>query len=396
MSALTVAVDATSAWRGGGIAHLSQQLPALSEAGVQLIVFASEAGVLALEPHVPAASFVTVRRRPLLSRLAFVHLRLDRAARRMGADVLYCPGSSGPALGSLPVVVCVQNAHLFSTAAPRSVVETARRIASWITLVRAHTLVFISDASRVAFEETAALDIATRVVLSGPGGPVVSVAARGAPSDDRRRHVLAVSNLYRHKRMDLLVRAHAADPRVRDSFDLVIAGDEIELGIAEGLRRLAHAIGSGDAVRVVGFVETAELRSLYEDAVLYVSLSEDESFGLTPAEALQFGLPVLLSDIPVFRELYHDWATFTSSEDPEQVAAAMLDAIARGAPIDQGSGVADRFSWRANAEETAAILREASTSDRPRVTQIRTRVVVSELPNLLRALVGRRRTRTRR
>lgn len=61
------------------------------------------------------------------------------------------------------------------------------------------------------------------------------------------------------------------------------------------------------------------LLSLYQNASALIYLSKYEGFGIPPLEALHQGCPLLLSDIPIFRELYEGLADFVDPERPEQI-----------------------------------------------------------------------------
>ena len=55
---------------------------------------------------------------------------------------------------------------------------------------------------------------------------------------------------------------------------------------------------------VTAFVDDARLRALYAEASAFAFLSEYEGFGLTPLEALAAGVPPVVLDTPVAREVY--------------------------------------------------------------------------------------------
>lgn len=96
---------------------------------------------------------------------------------------------------------------------------------------------------------------------------------------------------------------------------------------------------------------------LANDAIM-VSASLAEGFGLPLAEALQLGVPAVVSDRPYFREIAgDDGAVFADPKNAERFAAAVqsLDNLDfRNQKITAGRKAVNRFSW----DESAQILLE--------------------------------------
>jgi alpha-1,2-rhamnosyltransferase len=69
----------------------------------------------------------------------------------------------------------------------------------------------------------------------------------------------------------------------------------------------------------------AELDFAYRHATALIFASRCEGFGLPLVEAMQYGLPVLASDIPVFREIGGDYPDFFPPGDER----AIYDAVRR-------------------------------------------------------------------
>jgi glycosyltransferase involved in cell wall biosynthesis len=65
--------------------------------------------------------------------------------------------------------------------------------------------------------------------------------------------------------------------------------------------------------------ETALARQ-YAGAAVFASIARYEPFGLAVLEAAQSGCALVLSDIPTFREFWHDAATFVPTDDPDRLA----------------------------------------------------------------------------
>ena len=59
-------------------------------------------------------------------------------------------------------------------------------------------------------------------------------------------------------------------------------------------------------VILAGYVSKEEASVLYKNARIYVFPSFDEGFGIPILEALSFSLPVICSDIDIFKEVGGD------------------------------------------------------------------------------------------
>lgn len=73
-------------------------------------------------------------------------------------------------------------------------------------------------------------------------------------------------------------------------------------------------------VTLLGPKSQAELRKIYAHASIYVAPSRYEPFGLAPLEAAFSRCALVMSDNPVFHELWGDAALFFKKDDPEDCA----------------------------------------------------------------------------
>lgn len=67
------------------------------------------------------------------------------------------------------------------------------------------------------------------------------------------------------------------------------------------------------------------LRWLYQECQCLIAASEGEGFGLPLIEAALHGMPVLVRDLPVFREVARDGAMYFSGSNPKDLASSVLD-----------------------------------------------------------------------
>ena len=164
--------------------------------------------------------------------------------------------------------------------------------------------------------------------------------------EENGRFVLSVGRLDRAKRVDLLLRAAAAD----SSFEVVVAGDGPDRGRLESL---ARELGLDGRVRFAGRVDDAELARLYATCLAVYYAPVDEDFGFVPYEAfLSEKTVVTTRDAGGPLEIVSDRKTGVVCEpDPAAIAEAVTWL---GAHSDEarawarsGKELAQRVTWDA-------------------------------------------------
>src|SRR5690606_38372171 len=97
------------------------------------------------------------------------------------------------------------------------------------------------------------------------------------------------------------------------------------------------------------FVSDEDLADLFRRASAFGFLSEYEGFGLTPLEALAAGVPAVVLDTPVAREIYGDAVIYVPAGDVAAAAAAitrlLTEPAVRGALLARAPAVLARYSW---------------------------------------------------
>ena len=75
-------------------------------------------------------------------------------------------------------------------------------------------------------------------------------------------------------------------------------------------------------------VSDADVAYAYRHATSLIFASLSEGFGLPLVEAAKFGLPIIASDITVFREIAGDAASYFEALDAEFLAARLRESLA--------------------------------------------------------------------
>ena len=127
------------------------------------------------------------------------------------------------------------------------------------------------------------------------------------------------------------------------------------------LRARASELGLVDDVRLLGWIEPAELEGLYAAAACFVFPSLIEGFGLPVLEAMSRGVPVACSGRGSLAEVAGDAALIFDPESESEIAAAIerlvTDRDEAARLRTAGRARAARFSWSATAAGTMAAYR---------------------------------------
>ena len=158
-----------------------------------------------------------------------------------------------------------------------------------------------------------------------------SSASAEPPADcekaGKSKELLFVGNIKAHKGLHILLPAFKLARQRGLDGRLVIVGNASNFrtgdsGILEQFQSLPE-----EAFSFTGRVSDSELRDLYRRCRLLVQPSLYEGFGMPPLEALSQGTNVVLSDIPVFKEIYGSLpVTFFKTADVEDLAEKLLSA----------------------------------------------------------------------
>ena len=92
----------------------------------------------------------------------------------------------------------------------------------------------------------------------------------------------------------------------------------------------------------------ADLPSLVARRAAFAFPSIKEGFGLAAVEALAAGVPLVVSDLPVFRGIFGDAATYATG--PDALANALRDALTDQSRAELGRKIAATYTWAAAAE----------------------------------------------
>lgn len=171
----------------------------------------------------------------------------------------------------------------------------------------------------------------------------VSDLPAGVPA----RYLLHVGARRPHKDVETAVRALT---ELDDDVHLVLVGSG-DPRWDDPVPAVAAGLGVAHRVLHLSSVSEEQLRALYSHAHAFVYPSLVEGFGLPLLEAMAARVPVVASDVPVFREIAGDAVGYFTPRSPGELAAAVRrldDAAARARALDAGSALAAAATWEAS------------------------------------------------
>lgn len=277
------------------------------------------------------------RDRPLLVALVYL-LRSVRALRimpRLTADIVYTPGdfwcdvlpaavkkTQQPTLTWAAAIFHINEApHLRrGNSLAASVLSWLAQRASFWLVKRSADVVFPLNSSVRAALITRAWP-AQKLHVNGAGLDVKKFAE--IPSKPKRFSACYLGRINPSKGVfDLPAIWAMVVGRIPNSSLIVMGG-----GSSTWDARLRQAIadaGVTNEVHALGFVPASTAYRHLKDSSIFISASTEEGFGMSAAEAMACGVPVVAYDLPAYREFFPQGMTRVPVGDTRAFAAAII------------------------------------------------------------------------
>ena len=286
---------------------------------------------------------------------------LPRMARHDRLDVFFGPSYSVPLALQTPRVVTLHDISFAIHPEWFSKREGLRR--RWLAYHAIGVARFIIAVSRFSRQEIIRYyDVDPKQVSVVHNG----IHRLSVPSSvEQSSLVLYVGSLFNRRHLPTLIAAFAKIiPYVPDAKLAIVGSDRTYP--RQNLTVLAETAGVADRVMFRSYVSDDILAALYAEARVFAYLSEYEGFGMTPLEAIAAGVPIVVGDTPVAREVYGDAAHLVPVDNSNAVADALMlvlrDETTRSQMIKRHKSVLSKFTWERSARETLSLLQQAATS----------------------------------
>ena len=285
-----------------------------------------------------------------------VSLRLNRFA----PDVVFTPMQTMSPLGRRFALVTTVHDLIYYTnrTPPRNVPGPVRIL--WriyhLTWAFQRALLNQADAHIADSEATRELMIRHRltrrpisVILLGTDRPR-RLAKRTMPRD---RTLVYMGSFMPYKNVELLARGMSSLPGYRLMLMSRISATD---------RARIQAIAPAGSIEFLDGASDEQYRDALLAATALVTASKDEGFGLPLVEAMAVGTPLVVSDIPIFREIGGEAASYFDVASAESFAAAVRALEEESLWAERSALARERselFDWDLAAKKLLAVLTEA-------------------------------------
>lgn len=173
-----------------------------------------------------------------------------------------------------------------------------------------------------------------------------------------KKYILAVARFVPEKGLHDLMEAFTSSNM---PLKLVIAGDaDHETDYSRNLRQLATA---DKRIILTGYITGEDLNQLYSHARMFVLPSYHEGLPIALLEAMSYGLPVLVSDIPANKEVglpeerYFRCGDLT---DLKEKLTLLFDKDLSATECEKMRGqIEEKYNWDCIADQTIDVYRKA-------------------------------------
>lgn len=181
------------------------------------------------------------------------------------------------------------------------------------------------------------------------------------PQAEGKRRLLFLGRLHPKKGIDRILNALQAVRRSIPDVLLIVAGDG-EAQYTQDIRQLISSLALDDHVLFVGHLDGELKWASFAAAELFLLPSRQENFAITVAEAMQMGVPVVITDkVNTWPYVEEAGAGLVLAHRdikvllPRAIETLLMDDAMRSRMAVQGRRYArDRLTWNASAQKLLA------------------------------------------
>jgi len=294
-------------------------------------------------------------------------ITLPRLIHAVNADVIFAPAYSGPLVSKRPMVVSV---HDVSFAAHpewfgrREGLQ--RRIMSRFSARRAVRILTFSDFSKREIVSRLGVEPDRVEVIYHGLTTLAGINPYGRGTSENEAEplpdapvVLYAGSIFNRRHIPELLEGFGLLAARHGNVRLELVGENRTMPFID-IDALIAGNAASQQIQARSYVQDIVLAALYREASAFIFCSDYEGFGMTPLEALAAGVPIIVLDTAVTREIYGPAAHYIARPEPALIAAALeqvlFDSGERARILAAAPGVLARYSWQECGRRTLQIL----------------------------------------
>jgi glycosyltransferase involved in cell wall biosynthesis len=241
------------------------------------------------------------------------------------------------------------------------IAKAVLRLGEKVGALFANEIIVVSSIIKVIIRERCNRD--SNVIYNGVSLPQPSkefnfLSQIGVES---KNYILTVARLVPEKGLHDLINAFR---EMSSNYKLVIAGDaDHETDYSRSLRKLA---AEDDRVILTGYLTGRPLNQVYSHARLFVLPSYHEGLAISLLEALSYGIPVLVSDIPANKEVelpeYCYFCCGEVSNLKQKMGVLLGKQVSESERKKICRKIEKKYNWEKIAERTVAVYQKVLKS----------------------------------
>jgi glycosyltransferase involved in cell wall biosynthesis len=283
--------------------------------------------------------------------------KVSPEASKVKADLIHGPAMFGPISSPIPVVTSFHDVLYFShpelmkskflTEPVKWMEKRAASISKRIITISNYSAKGIEQYLNVPKEKIDVIPLAGREIAST------------TPSAERKNNLfIAMGQRSPYKNFETIIQAWAQIP-AETRPQLVITGSHEK----DPLIPLVNELGLQDFVDLKSWISKDELQKLMQTATALIDSTLASGFSMPALEAMTIGLPVIMSDTDVFREVGADAALYFAPGNADSLVKKVVELSnshqLRNNLTNKGLQRASEFSWSKVAEETEKCFQKA-------------------------------------
>ena len=150
-------------------------------------------------------------------------------------------------------------------------------------------------------------------------------------NENGKKYILHVGTFERRKNLLTLIKAFKKlKDELKVDCKLVLAGSTYINGDNDVLLKIEKYIKKNNlytSILMPGYIDKNKALYFYNNSLMYVFPSIDEGFGIPLIEALKLKVPVICSDIPIFREIADDSVLYFEKQNEINLFERMKELI---------------------------------------------------------------------